>query len=453
MRKRACITIGIASLAAFGFALVRPSVALAEDMSHAPPTGPFVHVRPSRPADPRDARACSTRHPICVHGRVGGASILAVVASADRAWDVVTGALELPEPDPDLDTRAYDVYVADAVDGGSITASSTRDPRSTFDRASAFTLLDASLARESCALDFTMARAIARASLFRVAPATDEGSARAETSYLARLAVPCAMTVDDGIAAFQASADRAIVDTWPLEPARIGREFDHGASLFFWWLDATYGASPGSLVRAMWALSPTKTPLGAERWNDEPDGFDVLAMSFRDALTSGSKIEDLFAEFGTTRALMGLRENGLELPEARALGASLAPPLAWEIDWPTSPRRLASPVPIAPTGSSYVLVHHDGASPGARLRVEATWEQHAAIRWFVVKLDAQGREMGRVSIAAPPRATEAQMTMVNLDGVSSLLIAATNVGDPFAPFDPDDETFEPHGWLLTLASE
>ncbi len=397
-------------------------------------------------------RACSTRHPICVHGRAPASSILAVIASADRAWDVITGALELPEPDADLDTRAYDVYVVDAVEGGSVTAPSTRDPRSAFDRASAFTLLGAPLAHESCALDFAMARSLARASLFRAAPATDEGSARAETSYLARLAVPCAMTCDDGIAAFQATADHAIVDTWPLEP-RVGLDVDQGASLFFWWLDATYGASPGSLVRALWALSPTTTPFAAERWRDEPDGFDVLAASFKDALTSGSKVEDLYAEFGTTRALMGPRENGLELPEARVLGPSLAPPLAWEIEWPASPRRLSSPVPIAPTGSSYVLVHRTGAAAGARLRIEATWEQHAAIRWFVVKLDARGREMGRVAVAAAPRATEAQMTMVNLDDVASLLIVATNVGDPFAPFDPDDETFEPHGWLLTLAAE
>jgi hypothetical protein len=452
MRKRACITFGIASLASFGLALVSPSGARAEDLSHAPPTGPLVYVWPPRPADSRDARACSTRHPICVHGHVAGAAMLAVIASADRAWDVITGALELPEPDADIDTGAYDVYVTERVEGGSVTALSTRDPRSAFDRASAFTLLAAPFARESCALDYAMARSVARASLFRAAPATDEGSARAETSYLARLAVPCAMTADDGIAAFQANADRALVDPWLLDP-RAGLEFDRGASLFFWWLDATYGASPGALVRAMWALSPTKTPLAAERWRDEPDGFDVLAASFKDALTSGSTIEDLYAEFGTTRALFGPRENGLELPEARVLGASIVPPLAWEIDWPSSPRRLSSPVPIAPTGSSYVLVHHEGAAPGARLRVEATWEQHAAIRWFIVKLDARGREMGRVSIGAPPRATEAQMTMVNLDGVSSLLIAATNVGDPFAPFDPDDETFEPHGWLLTLASE
>ena len=68
------------------------------------------------------------------------------------------------------------------------------------------------------------------------------------------------------------------------------------AALFFWWLDATYGASPGALVRAMWALAPTQTPPGAARWNDEPDGFAVLKASFKDALTSGSTIEDLYAD-------------------------------------------------------------------------------------------------------------------------------------------------------------
>jgi hypothetical protein len=446
MRKRACITIGLAALA-----VTNAHTASAEDVSHAPP-GALVYAWPAKPANGPDVRACSMRHPICVHGRVADSSLLAVVASAERAWDVETRVIALPEPDADIVTRAYDVYVVPHVEGGAVTALSARDLRSDFDRGSAFTLLGASLAHESCALDVAMARSIARASLFRAAPATDEGSARAEAAYIARLAVPCAMTADDGVGLFQANAERAIADVWN-DDRRVGLEFDRGASLFYWWLDATYGATPGSLVHAIWALSPTKTPPGAERWNAEPDGFDVLAASFKDALTSGSTVEDLYAEFGTTRALMGPRENGLELPEARVLGASLVPPLAWDIAWPSSPRRLASPVPLGPTGSSYVLVHHAGAAPGARLRVEATWEAHAAIRWFVVKLDASGRELGRVPIAAQPRATEAQMTVINLDGVDSLLIAATNVGDPFAPFDPDDETFEPHGWLLTLAAE
>jgi hypothetical protein len=453
MRKRARMTTA-AVAAVQATTLLLAGRAVADDVpATASVPGPVVRGAIVRPEENRASRACSTRHPVCVQGRgVSGASLLAVLASADAAWDVLTGALELPAPDADTDTGAYDVYVVPGV-LGALTAASSRDPLSRIDRASAFTLLDASLAAAGgCALDTAVASAVARAALFRASPATDAGSAVAESAYFARLAVPCAMTAPDGVEVFQSHAERAVPDTWVMDP-HDGARYDRGASLFYWWLDATYGASPGSLVRALWSLSATSTPPGAERWNDEPDGWDVLRTSFKDALSGGSKVEDLYAEFGTSRALLGSRENGLELPEARSLGALLAPRIDWEIDWPAKPRRLASPVPIAATGSSYVLVHHAGARPGARLRVEAAWEQHAAIRWWVVKLDAQGRETGRVVVGAQPRATEAQMTVIDLDATADVLLAATNVGDPYAPMDPDDETFEPHAWLLTLAEE
>jgi hypothetical protein len=391
---------------------------------------------------------------VCVHGAIGAKALLGLLASVERAWDVETGALELPPPDADLETGAYDLYVVPDVAGGAATYTATRDPRSRVDRASSYTLFDASLALgDPCARDTAIAASVARASLFRVAPATDEGSARAEAAYIARLAVPCAMARLDGIDDFQRSPELAFIDPFARGDAARDIEFASGASLFYWWLDWSFGASPGALVRAIWALSATMTPPGAERWNDEPDGMDVLRESFKDVITSGSRIEDVLAEFGTTRALLGPRENGLELPEARPLGAQIAPRIDWTIDWPTMPRRLASPVGVAPTGSAYVLVHRAGAPSGARLRVEATWEQHAAIRWTVVKLDAAGRELGRIPIAAPPRATEAQATIVNLDTADSLLIVGTNVGDPYVPLDPDDERFEPHGWLVTLAAQ
>ena len=298
-----------------------------------------------------------------------------------------------------------------------------------------------------------MAASVARASLFRVAPATDEGSARAEAAYFARLAVPCAMATRRRHRRLPGGAPSARSSIpWRGRRPREDAEFARGASLFYWWLDASFGNGPGELVRAIWALSPTMTPYGSERWVDEPDGMDVLRESFKDVITSGSRVEDLFAEFGTTRALLGPRDDGAELPEARPLGAALAPRIDWAIDWPTTPRRLASPVGVAPTGSAYVLVHRAGAPSGSRLRLEAAWEQHAAIRWTAVKLDAAGRELGRIPVAAPPRATEAQGTIADLDATDSLLVVATNVGDPYEPLDPDDESFEPHGWLLTLAS-
>src|SRR5207245_910645 len=111
--------------------------------------------------------------------------------------------------------------------------------------------------------------------------------------------------------------------------------------------------------------------------------------TFKDALTSGSKVEDLYIEFGVTRALVGSRDNGAELAEARPLGAAIVPPLDWTIDWPTTARRLASPTPIAPTGSSYVLVRRAGAWPRAcNSRLSGTWSgsSHARLIGRAVKI-------------------------------------------------------------------
>jgi len=445
---------GVLTLALAGAFWVRADATAEEAPS--PPAGPFTTPALLRPVGgERDPSVCSFREPICVHGPLSRDALSALLGAAERAWEVETGPLALPTPDADLGTGAYDIYVARVLEGAA-TLSGARDPRSRMDRAAAYTLIDPALADgDECVRDTVVAAAVARASLYRVAPATDEGSAQAEAAYFARLAVPCAIGSIDGVDVFQQNPDRAIADPTAFgagDPTGNGR-YERGASLFYWWLDASYSATPGGLVRAIWALSPTMTPFGAPRWNDEPDGVDVLRETFKDTLASGSRLEDLFAEFGTTRALLGPRDNGAELTEARPLDSALATRLDWTIDWPATPRRFASPVPIAPTGSSYILVHRAGAPPGARLRVEAEWEQHAALRWTVVKLDAKGRELARIPIAASPRATEAQATIVDLDAAADLLVVATNVGDPFVRLDPDDARFEPHGWLVSLAAQ
>jgi len=128
-------------------------------------------------------------------------------------------------------------------------------------------------------------------------------------------------------------------------------------------------------------------------------------------------------------------------------------PLDWDLPWPDRPRRIAPRAPVMPTGASYVVVRCAGARPGARLRVEIDWEEHALFRWTLVKQNAQGRELGRVPIATTDRATTAGMTLVGLDGVDRVLLVGVNAGDPAYAFDPDEEVWEPHGWLVTLAEE
>ncbi len=404
----------------------------------------------SRPSIPDPIKACSFRRPICVHATASaGQAILDVLASAEAAWDVATGALALPVPDLDPDSLSYDVYLAN--DSPSGTWLEARDVRSRVDRGRAFTVVDGR-SKRGCMLDTAMTQSIVRASLFRASPATTEPTARAQSAALTHLAVPCALgRAADAAATFQSRAAGTPCEGG--ESAREAELFADGASL--WWsrLDWAYGRVPGGLIAATWALSPTMTPLGAGRWNDEPDTFDVVRKSFEGRLSTGSGLADVALDVAVARAFFGSRDDGLHQPETRTLGDAALVPIDWDLPWPSSPRRVAPRAPVGPLGASYLVVERADAPHGSRLRVEIVWEEHSLFRWALVKIDDRGREMGRIVIPTKERATEAQMTFVDLDGASRLLLVGLNAGDPAYRFDPDEEVWEPHGWLVTIASE
>jgi hypothetical protein len=451
--------------------------AQAEDEPPKPVVDPSVLPGPrilyaARPRPARDARFCSTRVPLCVHSPLAAndANAMAALEAFERAWSTMTGALELPAPDADPDTRAYDVFLADASEpllGGELASThlEARDVQSNVDRARSFTVIDARLGR-GCALDGHAARSLTRAIIARGAPATDEATARGQAAFMSWLVAPCSVAASvDAVAAFQARVDRALPDARaddlsaapddpPLPPpSRAAALYADGEAVVWSRLDWAFARAPGALVLATWALAPTMTPPAARRWQHEPDTYDVLRASFKDRLSTGSTVHDLFLDIGVARAFMGSADDGLHAPETRALGDAARIPLDWDLPWPSAPRRVAPRVPVFPTGSSYVVIRHEGAKPGARLRVELVWEEHALFRWAFVKLDRAGHEIGRIPIAAKERATEAQMTLVDLDGVDRVLLVGTNVGDPAYAFDPDEASWEPHSWLLTVAAE
>jgi hypothetical protein len=233
----------------------------------------------------------------------------------------------------------------------------------------------------------------------------------------------------DDLRAFQEKPQRAIVSS-------ASSAFGRGASLFFNWLDATFGTQPATLILGLWALSPTRTPPGASRWASEPTAFDVLRISLANALWQGSTIDDIFAKFAVERASAD--------PPTRS---------AWHVPWPVEGRRLLAPEPLEPTGASYVLIDCAGAPAGARLRLEAEWEDYGRMRWFAMKLDAAGRTKGELPIRSNDRATRASLTIDALEGVAQVLAVGVNVGSTEHPFDPDQGEWEPHGWLLTVAGE
>ncbi|MBX3198987.1 MAG: hypothetical protein KF894_12720 [Labilithrix sp.] len=455
-------------------------------------SGPYITYA-TRPLRSPELRACSSRVPICVHASSpgDGATATMTLDAFERAWQTLTGALAIPAPDVDPTTLAYDVFLVeppraerDARARGAIdppaaeawlreragaelatTWLEARDVRSRVDRARGFTTVDRRV-RAGCVLDELAATMVARASLLRAAPATEEGTARAQSTYLAQLASPCAVGLAvDATSAFQSRATRAFADPHAGEvaataggaeipaPAPLSALFAAGAAAFWARLDWAFGRKPGGIVAASWALHPTMTPVASPRWINEPDTFDVLRTTFKGALSTNGTVHDLWLDFGVARAFLGSADDGFHLPELRTLGDAARVPLDWDIPWPEAPRRLAAREPVHPTGASYLVIRRAGARPGARLRVEIAWEEHALFRWAFVKLDAGGRELGRVVIPTTERATEAQMTLVDLDGVDRVLLVGVNVGDPAYAFDPDDEVWEPHGWLVTVAEE
>jgi hypothetical protein len=303
-----------------------------------------------------------------------------------------------------------------------------RDPLARFDRASSYGLVPRTLG--GCSLRLAVARAVARGALWRAAPATDEGSAVAESETVARLVTPCAAPEEnEDAAAFQDEPERTIIAVQPPGPGA----FNRGASLFFGWLDRSFGTQPGAIVGGLWALAPTKTPPGAARWATSPTGFDVLRVSLAGALGTDSDLDDVLLQFAIDRGTM-----------------SPPPRLAWRVPWPAQARRFASPEPVAPTGASYVWIDHAGAPAGASLRLEASWEDYARMRWAVVKVDAAGHPMAVVPISTQRLATSAAITVELLDGVDHLLVVGADVGSTEHPFDPNQGWWEPHGWLLTV---
>lgn len=421
----------------------------------------------TRPTSAPDLRACSSRIPVCVHASSSrdGPAALAALDAFERAWQALTGALAIPPPDVDPTTLAYDVFLVDPLGGPRLatTLLEARDLRSRVDRARAFTLVDRRV-RSGCLLDALAASALARASLYRLAPSTEEGTAEAQAAYLAQLVSPCsAGLAADAAHAFQARPERALCDAragetsaapgLPPISSPTSDLFAAGAAAFWARLDWAFGRIPGGVVVASWALGPTMTPPGAARWVNEPDTFDVLRATFKGALSTGGTVNDLWLDFGVARAFLGSSDDGFHLPESRTLGDLARVPVDWDVAWPSAPRRLGPRAPVWPTGASYVVVRGAGARPGARLRAEIEWEEHSLFRWAFVKLDASGREIGRVVVPTTERATSAQMTLVELDGVDRVVLVGVNVGDPAYAFDPDDEVWEPHGWLVTLAEE
>lgn len=391
-----------------------------------------VRDRPLLGEVPR--KACSFVAPVCVHGaaRVLDASMLHVLQSAERFYRVIR-ALGLPEPLPDGilggDDR-YDIYlmpdasnpptIADWVPMGSF-----------WDSASAFSILSPPLPPFGCDSGALVARALARASVLRIDAGIEDSALAMTESYLADIVTDCATTSIAAVDDFQRFPERTL-------GFHAGDEAS-GAILFGRFLDDTYGIGvPGGVLFGLLSVAAQHAHASRNHFANEPDLFDALRSNAR---ARGKPLDDLFLEFAIDRGFVGSRSDDGHLVDVAKYGDAGRVRFEWTIPLSSLPRRLAPMRPIEALGTTYLWLDLKGAPENLDLAFVADWEAGVLFHWAIVKIDAQGIEMGRITVAGIRGSTHAERSLVGLRGVAGLMIVGVNVGsiDRGRPFDPDEQ--------------
>jgi hypothetical protein len=411
------------------------------------PVGAEIVTR-SRPQG--EHPACSFRAPVCVHPSSGldPGTTLSALDALESAYERLVRALGLPAPLSD-DGRggsdALDLYLVKG-DRAALGFERVRVVGEAlhfggFDRASAFCIAspDPGILAERAAT-LCVGEAIA----LRLDPAETPHIRRAFATELWWL-VGAPTSLDfEAVAAVQGAPHRAVVE-------RDLSARSEGSALFFDFLELSLGTGdPGTLSSALLSASAQVTPKDAASWHNEPDTFDVLRHTLDE---SEHQVALLLGNLAVARAFGGDRDDGQHPLVLEWAGAFGAPALDWVIPFSKLPKRVRL-TPVEPTGAAYVRLDMDGATAGKTLAFQAEWEPPAEFRWQLVKIDADGNEMGRLDVPFQERQTTVEARMVDLSGVAAVLAVGAHLErvDLEHPFDPDVAPFEPHAALVYLVA-
>lgn len=406
------------------------------------PTGALVPTHLGRPAT-GEVPGCSFRAPVCVHRGpgVGPEAARNALEALESAYQALVVTLRLPRPASDLGaggTDALDLY---------LTAGPSRlqvgvEPiiGGQFDRAAGFCTLG-EVGHERTRRDATLC--VGEAIALALDPAETPHLRRAYAAHLWGLVgTPTAADLE-AVDEVQAHPERALA-TRELGPS------SEGAALLFEYLDARRGlGAPGTLATSMFSVAVTKTEPRAVLWNNSPDVFDAL----RRALDENPRdTAQLFADLAVTRGFVGARDDGSHLPAMEWTGSFGRARFDWSIKLSSLPRRVASLRPIEPLGATYVWLELDQDLGEKELGFQAEWESPVSFQWAIVRVGAEGEEIGRIYPPFVERGGAVEQTLSDLKGVRGLLIVGTNLGGVSLahPFDPDYAPFEPHGCTVYL---
>ncbi len=418
-----------AVLAMLLLALLVPRVSFAAKprwaTSAGAPFGPAVE----RPNDP--IRSCGMA--VCVHAPANTPPELVARARAAvvEAWGLTIDTLKIPRPlldgarggDPRLD-----VYLASSTKDGLTIGRDPIDRLVDRDAAPAFVLLDESIVRRGgCALAFTAARAIVRASALGLDVAETENMVDGLARRVADVVAPCPALADPAVAEVQSKPWRSL----SAHPA--------GYQLLARTLDRQFGQGLAAVVPAALSMATNHRgvivpapddDLGPVHFDNATTVLDVLSLTLIDA--------------GTT-----LDEVLLEVASARAVDP-IAPEFEWSIPASSLPRRFAIRRGIEPMGMTFLKVDLDAEVKSDGIEFDVAWDNGAKFLWRVLKIDAAGKRIGEVPV--PPLETTRKITIDvrRLAGARSIVLVGVNVGDPIHPFHPDEPPTPAHGYEVGI---
>jgi hypothetical protein len=389
--------------------------------------------------------ACSFVAPVCVHAaaNVRDVSVAHVLAAAERFYRV-EWALRLPEPLPDGglggDDR-FDIYLMPNA-GLPETIPDWMPAGSIWDRSSAFTILAPPLPPFGCDAEATIARALSRAAVFHIDAGIEDAAMGMAETYLADIVTDCATASITAVDDFQRFPERTLGFRLADETA--------GSFLFARFLDDTYGSGvPGDVLFSLLSVAAQHANPLSLHFVNEPDLFDALRSNAR---ARSKPFDDLLLEFAINRAFVGSRSDDGHLVDVDKYGDAGRVRFEWTVSLATLPRRLAPKRPIEATGTTYIWLDVKDAPENVELAFVADWEAGVLFHWAIVKVDAQGIEMGRITVAGIRGSTHAERSIIGLRGVAGLIVVGVNVGsiDRGHPFDPD-ETEMARSYTVTLA--
>jgi hypothetical protein len=400
-----------------------------------------------RPGGSYHARLCSDRLAVCVHATEPSFAkpLPHTLSILEKAYQNVVFVLNWRAPMKEGLPAAsgFDVYLVGEGPTWSVRPDPPKD-NTTLARSTAFGLLRYD-ALDTCATEFALAAAVARAGIYAIDAAANDELANATATYIASLVVSCPSAFIAGLDDFQASPYLAVSN--PIHDQ--GR----GALLFPWFIQTTYGSgNPADLLHALWALSSQPYPKDSGILLNEPDFLDTMSTLAADTRRSPS---DLWLDFAVARAFVGNRDNGAYLPDTRFVGSAGAVRFEWSVSFSSLPRRFAPRYPVEPTGSSYLWLSLDSPSPHAGLGFRADWEQPDRFRFALVLVDEQGQTLSRFNPMTEERGTSVEANIETLTGAKGILVVATNTGSVLQDiaFDPDNHPYTPRGFTVSLFAQ